>query len=78
MNFHLLYEQPIFFKDNEDIDEILNFNEHKRTMFLAWFEANKIYPLGKKLTYCEYPRHFFGWQTEESGRQGKLVLVLEG
>jgi len=30
LTFHLLYEQPILFKD---IDEILNFNQHKRTMF---------------------------------------------
>ena len=74
MNFHLLYEQPIFFKDNEDIDEILNFNEHKRTMFLAWFEANKIYPLGKKLTYCEYPRYFV-WMAEK--REWKLRKIGE-
>ena len=49
--FYLLYEQPILFKDNEYIDEILHTNDHKRTMLLAWFEANKIYPEGELLTY---------------------------
>jgi len=58
LTFHLLYEQPILFKDNEDIDEILNTNEHKQTMFLSWFEANKVYSQGRNLTYFEYPRHF--------------------
>ena len=62
--FHLLYEQPIQFKDNEDIDEILHTNEHKRAMFLAWFEANKMYPEGKNLTYSEYPNHFV-WMAEQ-------------
>jgi len=61
--FHLLYEQPILFKDNEEIDEILNTNEHKRIMFLAWFEANKIYLEGQHLTYYEYPSQFV-WMAE--------------
>ena len=64
LTFHLLKEQPILFKDNEDIDEILHTNEHKRTMFLAWCEANKIYPEGKNLTYSQYPNHFV-WMSEQ-------------
>jgi len=52
LTFHLLYEQPILFKDNEDIDEILHTNEHK------------IYPEGKNLTYSEYPNHFV-WMVEQ-------------
>jgi len=43
LTFHLLYEQPFLFKENDEIDEIFNKNEHKRTMSLAWFEENKTY-----------------------------------
>jgi len=77
LTFHLLYEKPILFKDNEDIDEILNFNEHKRTMFFAWFKANKIYPLGKKLTYCEY-RRYFVWMADKREWKPRKIGVSIG
>jgi len=46
------------FKDHDKIDEILNRNEHKRAMFLAWFKANKIYLEGQNLSYFEYSSQF--------------------
>ena len=39
-------------------------NDIKEQCFLAWFEANRIYPEGKNLTYSEYPSHFV-WIAEQ-------------
>jgi len=54
-------------------------------MFLARFEANKIYPLGKNLTYCEYPRHFVWvadkreWKPRKIGVSiGRLTYIPPG
>ena len=54
-------------------------------MFLAWFEANKIYPLGKNLTYCEYPRFFVWmadrreWKPRKNGLSiGRLTYIPAG
>jgi len=32
----------------------------KKAIFLAWFEANKIYEDEKDLTYAEFPSKFIG------------------
>jgi len=70
-------KQPMLFKDNEEIDEILNTNEHKRTMFLAWFEVNKIYLEGQHLTYYEYPSQFV-WMADRREWKPRMMGVSIG
>jgi len=41
LSFHLLKQQPILFKDDDNLDQLLEKNESMKTMFLAWFEANQ-------------------------------------
>jgi len=84
LTFYLLYEQPIFFKDHDEIDEILNRNKHKRTMYLSWFEADKN-SLGQHLTYYEYPSQFVWmaqqreWMPRKMGFSiGRLTYVPHG
>ncbi|PNY08839.1 ATP-dependent DNA helicase PIF1 [Trifolium pratense] len=56
--FHLLNQQRITFNDNSNLASVLVRNKEKKTMFLAWMEANKIYPLGRSLTYSQFASLF--------------------
>ena len=58
LSFHLPCEQSILFKDHNGIDNVLRLNKDKKTIFLAWMEANKIYVEGRNLTYIEFPTMF--------------------
>ncbi|XP_027357259.1 uncharacterized protein LOC113866646 [Abrus precatorius] len=73
LNFHLPNHQVVFFRDDEGIDDIFNKNKDKDTMFIAWMEANKVYPEVKELTYAEFPNKFIfyrencKWQPRKKG-----------
>lgn len=62
--FHLLNEQLVYCDDNEDLESTVNRNLQIETMFLAWFEANRVYVEGRNLTYSEYPTKFVYSKTE--------------
>ena len=40
-------------------------------MFLAWFEANKIYTEGKELTYSKFPSKFVWFAKEKKWKPRK-------
>ena len=48
----------VFFKDEDQIDNVVHANAKVKTMCLAWFEANKTYVESKDLTYAEFPNRF--------------------
>lgn len=73
------------FKDGEKIKNVVNRSELLGTMFLAWFEANKIYSEGRNLTYAEFPTKFVyipkdrRWQPRKQGLSiGRLSYVPVG
>lgn len=85
LSFHLPNEQNIFWKDEDDINLVLERNEGLQTMFLAWFEANKKYEDGRGLTYAEFPSKlvYFSklkeWQPRKQGNSiGRLNFVPLG
>ncbi|XP_072084486.1 uncharacterized protein [Arachis hypogaea] len=43
VRFHLPDEQNLIFKDNEKLDDVIREASVKESMFLGWFQANKIY-----------------------------------
>ena len=61
--FHLENEQQVIFPDSTDLDKIVTREGSKSTKFIQWMEANKIYELGKELTYAEFPTKFV-WKRE--------------
>nr|XP_040256329.2 uncharacterized protein LOC120974039 [Aegilops tauschii subsp. strangulata] len=61
--FHLENEQQVIFPDSTDLDKIVTREGSKSTKFTQWMEANKIYELGKELTYAEFPTKFV-WKRE--------------
>lgn len=56
--FHLPNQQTIYFDDDETIESVLKMNKEVKTMFLAWFEANRRFSQGRELTYSEFPTKF--------------------
>ncbi|XP_057808736.1 uncharacterized protein LOC131023211 [Salvia miltiorrhiza] len=58
LSFHLPNEQNIIFSESDTLDEVLSKPTIGQTKFLKWFEANKIYPEARKLTYAEFPTRF--------------------
>ena len=85
LNFHLEGEEPIVFEENEELEEIINKPHIHDTKFLAWMEANKIYPEAKDLTYGEFPLRFVWhasdhkWAPRKRGRSvGRIHFVPPG
>jgi len=64
LTFHLPGQESTLFKDDDGINVVFNRYDNANTMFLAWFEANKIYTEEKDLTYFEFPSKFV-WFTKE-------------
>ncbi|PNY11659.1 ATP-dependent DNA helicase PIF1 [Trifolium pratense] len=56
--FHLINEQRITFTDESNLPSVVARNREKKTMFCAWMEANKTYPLGRSLTYTQFASLF--------------------
>jgi len=71
LTFHLPGQQSTLFKDDDDINVVFNRYENANTIFLAWFEANKVYTQGKELTYSEFPSKFVWFAKEKEWKPRK-------
>ncbi|XP_012832537.1 PREDICTED: uncharacterized protein LOC105953423 [Erythranthe guttata] len=58
LSFHLPDSQSVVFTDNDSLVDVLNRPTAKQTMFLAWFQENKLYPEARNLRYGEFPQKF--------------------
>ncbi|XP_057455303.1 uncharacterized protein LOC130746629 isoform X1 [Lotus japonicus] len=58
VTFHLQDNQSICFKDDDNLQYIVEKAVEKDTMFLAWMRANAQFDEGKALTYAEFPSYF--------------------
>ncbi|XP_057761126.1 uncharacterized protein LOC130981559 [Arachis stenosperma] len=56
--FHLPDEQPVVFKDHENIADVIQHVDGKVTKLAAWMLANREYPFARSLTYSEFPTKF--------------------
>ncbi|KAL1368710.1 hypothetical protein AAHE18_02G141900 [Arachis hypogaea] len=76
LGFHLPNEQPVIFRDDENLEDVARKASVKESMFLEWFEANKSYPEARSLTYAEFPTKFI-WKAKErkwSPRKSHAVI----
>ncbi|XP_070037708.1 uncharacterized protein [Nicotiana tomentosiformis] len=70
LSFHLPNEQSVIFSDDDPIDNVANKSTVKESMFLGWFEANKLYLEARNLTYAEFPLKFWWNQNKKNGKRG--------
>lgn len=63
--FHLENEESVIYKDYEKIDEVIERAESKKSMFLGWMEANKIYEEARNISYVDFPTKFV-WKKDQS------------
>lgn len=74
LSFHLPDEQPITFKDNDYLDNVLRIPSIEKTIFTEWMRANVNYAEAQELTYSEFPLKFVWvqrdkiWKLRKSGR----------
>lgn len=80
--FHLENHQNVLFKDDENIETMVENSEHLQTMFLAWFEANETFIEGKNPTYGEFPSQFVclakerRWQPRKQGYSIRRITYI--
>ncbi|GJV47092.1 RNA-directed DNA polymerase, eukaryota [Tanacetum coccineum] len=58
LNFHLEDQQPITFRDSQNLPALLNREEIKITMFTKWFDLIKRDTEARKLTYADIPKNY--------------------
>jgi len=78
--FHLPNQQAVYFNDYEEIESFVERHEQVQTMFLAWFEANKNFVVGRDLTYSEFPTKFVYCQKEkmwQPRKKGQSIGTLQ-
>ncbi|KAF1868073.1 hypothetical protein Lal_00034015 [Lupinus albus] len=75
-------EQPVYFNDNDEIDNIFSRSIVSESMFTSWMEANKQYPEGRNLCYGQYVSKFVyvkrsrTWKPRKSGYTiGRLIWI---
>jgi len=80
--FHLPIEQSVYFKDDDDIDEIMAKPTVKESMFTSWMECNKKYSNARDLTYpqfvtrCVYNKNQRCWKPRKKGNTiGRLMWL---
>ncbi|XP_020262692.1 uncharacterized protein LOC109838679 [Asparagus officinalis] len=79
--FHLPDQESIIFKDNDNLNDILNDIGSKQTKFNGWMEANKLYQRQKISHMLNYQLNLYGRQMREDGNQerrgsvGRLVYA---
>ncbi|XP_025617134.1 uncharacterized protein [Arachis hypogaea] len=83
--FHLPKEHAVIFRDNDNIQDVLNRVDGKLTKLLAWFLANSLYLFSRSLTYSEFLNKFVWkddvcmWVPRKQGFSiGRLTHVPQG
>jgi len=80
--FHLPGEQALYFKDDDEMDDIVGKATVSKSMFIGWMECNKKYAEARKLTYVEFVSKFVYvkkdrcWKPRKTGNTiGRLIWV---
>ncbi|KAM0899408.1 hypothetical protein ACQ4PT_021282 [Festuca glaucescens] len=73
---HLPNMNNVIFKSNTHLPSLLSTPRLQQTTLTSWFAANKKFPSGRSLTYCEYPGRFC-WSNETrmwtKRQHGKMI-----
>ena len=80
--FHDEGENCVYYKDHEQIGDVLLKPSVTESMFTSWMDANKLYPEARSLTYSEFVSKFVyvkktrSWKPRKRGYTiGRLIWV---
>ncbi|XP_058775182.1 uncharacterized protein LOC131649435 [Vicia villosa] len=80
--FHMEGENSVYYKDNEQVGDVLLKPSVTESMFTSWFEANKTYEEARSLTYGDFVSKFVyhkrsrSWKPRKRGYTiGRLIWV---
>ena len=62
LSVHLENIQHITFRDNDDLESVINRRDRKVTTLTEWFDYNAQNHDGRHLTYLEFPSEFVWYQ----------------
>lgn len=72
--FHMEGENYVYYKDFEKIGNVLLKPSVTESMFITWFEANKIYDKAKLLTYGDFVSKFVYHKRSRSWMPRKIAI----
>jgi hypothetical protein len=76
--FHDQGENSCYYKDHEQIGDVLLKASVTKSMFTSWMEANKLYPEARLLTYGEFVSKFvYVKKKKRSWKPRKRAIPLE-
>ena len=67
----------MYFKDDDDIDEIMAKPTVRESMFKSWMECNKKYSDAMDLTYPQFVTNYVYNKNQRCWNQGKKEIPLE-
>ena len=58
LSFHLEGEAPVVFHENSDLETVIHKPTVGASMFEAWMQMNRMFPIARDLTYAEFPTKY--------------------
>ena len=58
LQVHLPNQNEVMFRDDDDLHQFINQDQHRKTTLTEWFTANEMYPDANDLLYMDFPCHW--------------------
>jgi len=58
LRYHLSGQHNIFFKEGDNLDDVLDMARQRISMLTTWFQVNAVDPQVKQNTYTEFPMYY--------------------
>ena len=69
LSVHLENMQHVTFRDNDNLESVINRRDRKVTTLTEWFAYNADYEDGRHLTYLEFPSEFVWYADQKIWRR---------